>query len=414
MSSISPTPTANGPFRQRPWAELPVELLHAISSNLRRIPDYISFRSVCRSWRSAANPARLPHQPVLLLLPYDPASDARAFFDVTSGHHFLRHLPEACDKYVCGSGFGWLVLMDADSALSLWNPFTRATIDLPRPFSLPSYLGIRFPLFEENRRDDHNLVIVNGQVRKGYPLRVSVSSRPGASDCTVVVVLAESKDFAYCRLGDEEWTVAKTTSASNVASVVLHEGRFYVFDDEGAGLVLEYPPPPGQFASLIPAPQFGYSFLINRLYVVLDGERLLMVLYYDQLDGHDGEGEHVEEIKGKVGVFVLDLHGEDLEWMEVGTVGDSVLFLSGAHSTVACVVRDLAGCREDTIYFSSLCHSTKGKLQPGVPHIEMYDMSTNQFQVIKCPWLVITDGFPNATWITPSIDFPSGIVNQGT
>ncbi|KAJ6829851.1 putative basic proline-rich protein-like [Iris pallida] len=130
----------------KPSPILPPELLQMIAARLTDIVDYVSFRGVCSSWRSAARPADAPKQLPWLLLPYNPAAPARSFYGLSTARTYSFDCCAAVvGRVVCGSSFGWLALIAPDSALSLWNPVTRAVLPLPPPTGLPSYLGPAAP-----------------------------------------------------------------------------------------------------------------------------------------------------------------------------------------------------------------------------------------------------------------------------
>lgn len=119
----------------RNWSELPELALHSVLSRLRSFRDFLSFSSVCRSWRSLSSDLSSTSFPPLLLSPSSFRTLPLPFLGYSNGHllfhspatgHLLlanvftgglARLPSPPDRsLLCGGGGGFRVaLLAADS-----------------------------------------------------------------------------------------------------------------------------------------------------------------------------------------------------------------------------------------------------------------------------------------------------------
>ncbi|KAJ8490546.1 hypothetical protein OPV22_012267 [Ensete ventricosum] len=125
--------------RSAMWAGLSAHLVHVTSKFLRSAADYLRFRAVCRSWRSALPLSRChlpPQLPILLVLSaFEDWITFRLAAD--SAGHCCRTGISACISCL-GSSTGWLILFHEDSKeVSLFNPYTAEAIPLPQSYPSP-------------------------------------------------------------------------------------------------------------------------------------------------------------------------------------------------------------------------------------------------------------------------------------
>ncbi|XP_019257648.1 PREDICTED: F-box protein At2g26160-like [Nicotiana attenuata] len=129
------------------WSELQTDLLVLIGKHLNLIEDYLNFRTVCKSWHSAATKnnfnSNLPRVPWLMLAEEDNetsdgVSSYRKFFSLYNGMILNRSIPKATGKR-CMESMGWLVTVAEDGEISLLHPFTGGQIELPHPNTTIDY-----------------------------------------------------------------------------------------------------------------------------------------------------------------------------------------------------------------------------------------------------------------------------------
>jgi hypothetical protein len=124
----------------RSWSDLLPELLCLVSSHLLA-GDFITFRSICKSWRSSTSLIRpvpplidSPHSlsPCLMSIGYPKCK----FFHPTYYGTCEMHIPELLGARIRFSKYGWLLLSrDEDDYndynIFFFNPFTKVKIELP-------------------------------------------------------------------------------------------------------------------------------------------------------------------------------------------------------------------------------------------------------------------------------------------
>ena len=106
------------------WPDLQPELLGLVLLRLPSLADRVRLRAVCRPWRSNARLQPLPSPlPWLTLL-------NGTFLSIPDGE--IIRMPVLDDAFCCGSIDSWLFFVHSDGGCSLVNPFSKATLDLPK------------------------------------------------------------------------------------------------------------------------------------------------------------------------------------------------------------------------------------------------------------------------------------------
>ncbi|XP_066330973.1 uncharacterized protein [Miscanthus floridulus] len=155
-----PAPGSNDtPVAER-WASLPEDLIRLVSSRVLAgdLLDYVRFRAVCGSWRSATasprgrgvfDPRFQPRRWMMLpeghgLHPGHPHLRGYIrFLNLDTGTFVRAHLPLFSNHCAVDSVDGLLVLLrDQDSAVRLVHPFTGDIVELPLLATVLPQLGI--------------------------------------------------------------------------------------------------------------------------------------------------------------------------------------------------------------------------------------------------------------------------------
>jgi hypothetical protein len=106
------------------WPDLQPELLRLVLNRLPILADHVRLRAVCWPWRSNARLQALPPlNPCLILLD-------GSFLSIPDGE--IIQMPEQYDGCCYGFIDNWLFLVKSDCGCSLVNPFSKATVDLPK------------------------------------------------------------------------------------------------------------------------------------------------------------------------------------------------------------------------------------------------------------------------------------------
>jgi hypothetical protein len=121
-------------LEQQDWAELPSEILELILSRLI-VVDNVRASVVCKRWNLVASSVRAVDQSPWLMY-FSKTDKFYDFYDPVQRKTYSNEFPELDDRRVCYTKDGWLLLCRQQCAItqhfSLFNPFTRELIQLPR------------------------------------------------------------------------------------------------------------------------------------------------------------------------------------------------------------------------------------------------------------------------------------------
>ncbi|CAL9064777.1 unnamed protein product [Musa banksii] len=212
------------------WSKLPAHLLRQIAELLVvDVSDYVHFRAVCTTWRSAAvDPRRRPPQLPWLLLQHDRTTNRLSFFSLSDAKtHSIRLPDRAGECHVCLSCDGWLVLKKASSRICLLNPLSRTLLELPPVFNL-----LRAPQLRRSYPD------ITSDIMKRYNVRaIAMSSNPRARQqhCTILASFRFMPDLpllASLRLSDRySWTLVDHSIMYD--DVICIKETFYTVNEAG-------------------------------------------------------------------------------------------------------------------------------------------------------------------------------------
>ncbi|XP_045795932.1 F-box/kelch-repeat protein At1g57790-like [Trifolium pratense] len=303
-------------LKQQAWADLPVELLELILSRLI-VVDNVRASVVCKRWHSVASSVRAADQSPWLM--YFPKSDnCYDFYDPVQRKTYSLEFPELDECRVCYTKDGWLLLCREQWAIyhhfSLFNPFTRELIKLPR--------------FE---RSYYN---------------AAFSCAPTSAKCVILTVKHVNPTLvaiSTCYPGANEWTTVNYQHRSVFVisiwdKLVFSNGLFYclsptgwlgVFDPlERTWSVLEIPPP---------------KCLVEN-FITKDWRKGKFIT------AHEGNIFVIHICCGEDPI-IFKLDQTLMEWKEVKTLGGVTLFASflSSHSRTY-----ITGIMRNSVYFSKV------------------------------------------------------------
>jgi hypothetical protein len=197
------------------WAELNFDLLVLVAKRIEKIEDFVSFASVCTSWRAAAamnnfKGLRLWQRIPCLMLPMGGEDDVvRRFYSLLDDEIVAEvSLPNFKGKR-CIESLGWFLSSGQDEKHSLLNPFTGHEIQLPGQTAFPQMDGYIF-------------------MRK-----MVLSARPDeTAEYILMVICGGMSELAFWRPRDKNWTRIKTRRAA-YSDVTFYDGKFYAIDVQG-------------------------------------------------------------------------------------------------------------------------------------------------------------------------------------
>ncbi|KAF3329549.1 F-box protein [Carex littledalei] len=309
------------------WSNLPKDILEAISKKIISVEDYLRFRAVCIPWRSAVSPAprHLPPQFPLLMLPYDPHlnegndTSIRFFYDISNSQIRPIYLPETCGKQCCGSSQGWLALENGPE-ISLLNPITRVQMQLP---SLKVFPTVWSASSAESGDIQSRLDIWPS--RYGYnggtdPIiqRIILTSSPTLDpDCVVMVLFKSNWGLAFCRIGDESWTLfeapAENGTGFRLINATYNNGLFYCFSFDEVKVYDLKGPMCEVLKIIIPLEQADYHLIEGEV------EELMLVAQHRAAHGLSRRDEF--------SIYKIGMDEDRFDWIETRGIGERMCFI---------------------------------------------------------------------------------------
>ncbi|KAM7504541.1 hypothetical protein LguiB_003445 [Lonicera macranthoides] len=387
------------------WECLPKNVFDEILDRLVGLSDYVRFGAVCKAWRSIALEDRnyrgnnykkkrssaaetfLDRQLPMLMLPqWDEEKRAR-FYSVTSKKVLDFDLSFLYRRQFIGSSFGWLISVDTELVITLFNPFSGAKIRLPPVVCLTKA--------DITRLTEDGLVYKESLFLKAI-LSADPSSQP--NEFVVMVIFGERKTLAFIRPGadkmqDKRWVRYNRLcgfcdviySKSCAAFYALHrDGQVFIIDTY-SNAVYRFPP------SLMPEPPCQYRYIVETA----SGDLLQVLRYTQQYSTYDFKAYKVNLSTSPIPY-----------WVELKSLGDDqVLFLGERSSSISVKAADFPGCHPGCIYFSLPYPHHSGleepndmgcfNLQSGLP-IERFHISYNFFH----SWAATHN--PPPIWVVPT------------
>ncbi|KAJ4752463.1 F-box family protein [Rhynchospora pubera] len=349
-------------FMMASWSELPRDILEEIAQKLCH-NDLYHFGAVCKSWRSFyfENLSQLPkdlplalcyprpYGAPILLLSCKPSSDSRKYACARNETVDRRlFLPEAADKWICGSNWGWLVMAGfRGKAVSLLNPITRCQIRLP---SLEgSFCAITKAI-------------------------ISLDPTSYRNECIVMAVIMST--LWFCKVGGGKWKKVKGC-IRDIQDVVFYEGNFYAVTKDGS-LVSYSGKDPNAEANVLTSQMQRRAY--TRRYLVASAGSLLQVLRvfrrrYKNLNNHHHRSyqpninwmgakingtfkfEVMELVKGNSSVLRGSEGTSEINhhWCEIESLGKRSLFL-GYNSSMSVPASLSPNGTGNRIYFTDDHH----------------------------------------------------------
>ncbi|KAJ3699547.1 hypothetical protein LUZ61_003252 [Rhynchospora tenuis] len=357
---------------QRDWADLPEELVTIIGEKITTNTAYIYLRFVCKAWRRALTPKprHLPPQSPWLLLPGIRDGFELDFYDPFQSKFHRFQCPYMRGKDICGSSHGWLVLED-DLRVSLFNPITQCSLDLP-PFNAPPSILISLP-----------------QGWRHYPyqnvMKATVSCNPFEDGCVVVVQFRTMSkwELAFCRIGDTHWTGLLLQDMYGKGQMLFdftcHKNLVYTVN---GNMVVSVHDLHNLSWRTFPS-KISYNWRYDRVNIV-------------KRDLESGEPLVVKttDFCGTKMFCVYKWFDDSQRWFQVHNIGKQVLFLNWGH----CISLLLGEGRGNQLYHSNFLPEAHYRV--GIYQVDL--KSGKDFMLNQSPELpYLIPGSP--IWLLPSL-----------
>ncbi|CAL1398123.1 unnamed protein product [Linum trigynum] len=339
------------------WSQLPRDLIERISKTLDTATELLRFRSVCNSWRSSACSRERRLSSGFQILPNGITKSSFGFCLSKRAVYLIgspdsQHLSQ------------WLVKLEEviPDRKRLVNPLSRNPL---KSESLPE----NFP-----RMLDLNGISVK-ELGQAYVLR-HVSYRPNSTSFTdagdlymekVVMMWLDSEPSEFVlltihlsgklvlfRSGDRTWTIIGEGMGmdSPYDDVIVHKGKLIGVDNTGKVVSVSK----DADLTLVANPVFGGD---KKYLIQSSRDQLLLVDMYLSIDTEEENFDIGEEFMGHLAQYMRErtvrfkvyrLDAGEKAWVELGSLGDTVLFI-GDDSSFAASSSDLYGCKGNCIFF---------------------------------------------------------------
>ncbi|KAM7528979.1 hypothetical protein LguiB_032389 [Lonicera macranthoides] len=341
------------------WARLPLNILDQILDRLVDLSDYVQFASVCHSWRSAALDDRnhrgknnQDRQLPMLMLPHSTHDDRAQFYSVTQEKilKFQLKVPYYTKRFI-GSSFGWLISVDTDFAVTLFNPFSASTIRLP-------------PVITSDVRSlDEGYYDIHYFNHEYYFVKAILSADPAShpDECVLILIYGDMKRLAFIRPGAGAgpgpgpaapccWRYLELPMHGFCDVIYSKSSRlFYALRETGEVCSIDIEKEKAD--CFTPALEIGGPCDLRYIVETRNGD--LLQVYRFLRDSFNGTTLHT----GKIKVFKLGKTTTTTTttpvcyWAELKSLGDNALFV-GDCTSMCFAASDFPGCRPGSIYFS--------------------------------------------------------------
>ncbi|KAF6146083.1 hypothetical protein GIB67_038060 [Kingdonia uniflora] len=320
------------------WSQLPGAPICIVAKRLlaHDLSDFLSFRGVCRNWRSVTIERHLysgiPRSPWMMLAEQQ-GSDMRRFYSLSTEKSYNFDLPEADRRRCWGSPHGWLITFGLDLQIYLLNPLSLRVIWLPPQWTFQGEKGKWIP-------PEHLLVFFIG--------KAILSSSPTEGDnYMVMVIYSHNFRLAVVKPGDVKWTTVKGPCGP-YKDIIWFENHFYAIDNDGVLRVCDvncdipkvvdfaYPPDDLDFDMLYLVEISGHLHMVSRLYF----------RYEDDEQHHHNERDHDTV---RFDLYKLDISTR--KWETLCGSGDYSLFV-GNNSSFSLLASDYPKLKENCVYFT--------------------------------------------------------------
>ncbi|KAF9586925.1 hypothetical protein IFM89_039797 [Coptis chinensis] len=256
------------------WSGIPEELLSLICQRLDSFVDYLQFKVVCKSWRCVSYNYPVPQLP-LLMLPQENTSSAsrRSFLGLTRGGEELDKtkvyeldLPEIHQHRCVGAAGNWIVTVDMELDMHIFNLFSKVHMNLPSQSTFNTQ--IHDPTI--NQTQSRELMV--SKVVLTYP-------KDPSEDFIAVAIHTVLKKIAIARPGDKTWTTIQNIPC--VMDVIYFKQQLYGICANRKLYILDIKSDPPKASEV----NVSYSLILHGYVFGVRSFQLQGVIYASQITG---------------------------------------------------------------------------------------------------------------------------------
>lgn len=239
------------------------------------------------------------------------------------------------------------------------------------------------------------------QMRDSFIKKIVLSSSPADKDYSffAVAILNQTLDLAYCRNGDQYWTLIEGMQSFS-EDVIFSKGSFYAVDKGGMVAVCDLAGDKDKpRVSIIQTPpQFGG----DMQYLVGAEDELLLVTRYLDLE-FDFEPHHPHLAYRTTRFEVFKLNWCVAQWERMRSLGNNALFI-GKNSSLALSASDFPGCVADCIYYTDDYSESNYDDVHGEHDLGIFKLEDGSIEPLPCypRYSHYCLQWPPPLWVTPN------------
>ncbi|KNA19124.1 hypothetical protein SOVF_064610 [Spinacia oleracea] len=353
------------------WSPLPVDILGEILLKLESPQDIIYFSMVCSSWHYAYSYYKKKWNKSMpwLMLPEntkDNPNFLRKIFCANNQRCYQLKPPQTFGARCWGSYCGWIVTLDFNQDLHMFNPLTTTRIPLPHLSTMPGYDEFFWDedFFEIN---DTKFDVLRGIfLQKVLVIQANDKGGGGGGGDDYILITIPGQPngiISYAKSGDLEWT-SVITKGINKGACVLDVVRWgsqmiFLYWDGGTGYcdinkldhsnlepatLMEYLPPPTNSLK---------NRALEKVYLLVSFGDLLIVRRLKQMINYDddeiGDPDYFSYQTMDFEVYKLKLGTKN--WKRVNESDDVALFV-GDNTCMSVRASNFSNCKNNCIYFT--------------------------------------------------------------
>lgn len=232
-------------------------------------------------------------------------------------------------------------------------------------------------------------------MRNSFIKKVILSSSPANdNDFIAVAILNQTGDLAFCRKGDQSWSIIDDTR-SYCEDVVYHEGLIYAVNSNGMVAVTDVNGPSPPTVSTIQTPRHVSGDL---QYLVNSGKELLLITRYLDVES-DAEPDVPDIIYRTTGFQVFRLDSDGPRWEKMADLGDRALFL-GQNSSLCLPASEFPGCKGNCIYFTDDYSESNYDVVLGDHDLGIFNLGNGRIEPLPSYQRRLNS--PPPLWVTPN------------
>ncbi|KAL5704026.1 hypothetical protein ACHQM5_022503 [Ranunculus cassubicifolius] len=319
------------------WLELLDDIVHQIVDKLINYKDYVYFGVVCKKWRSIYTQGIQSHllcrerQFPMLLLPSEinQEGQTRCLYNVVEKRVCRPRMQLSHTRRCIGSSHGWLVIVCENYDVYLHNPFLLSP---GNDIQLPSSISFK--------RDD------------GYVdelLRVILSDNPTLNPTSFIVmaIYSGSCHLAFCKPGDEVWTLLDGMMYNAIDGALYYREQFYIIRFQGVLFTWDLNFHSPMLSEVLSGVEIGEFCGFHAKYLVELSGGLFLIKRFRAHKGSDPLSLNYQT----VGFRVLKLNLDEHKVTEVKSLDGYAVFV-GNNSSFSIRASEFFGCKPNCIYFT--------------------------------------------------------------